>query len=298
MELSVMATRSVKSGMPLEASLEVSLPEAGDRLRAFYAPVLKPDETIDLTSTLDLNLRKLRWCREQVIEADLNHQAALERLSELLHQRTDMTSTVGGKLVRLRRICLGLFDEEELLRLGLDGTVAQDSTLVYRQGQKVVWRFRQPDLELASSTLPQIKVEVSELAEALAGDVKSFGELLHEIDLQRRRVQRAAARKRQAIEDFDFNYLHVGRITESCYFMAGMDDEAQRARPSVRRSGRGQDAEEQPPEEEPQPDDAPAEDPPPADDAEPEPDPGPSPDGETPPEPVGDLPAQDSDPVP
>ncbi len=66
-------------------------------------------------------------------------------------------------------------------------------------------------------------------------DVKVLDTTLDDIAEQRRRVQNASKEKNEAFGEFKTNYLHIGRSTEDAYRMVGLDAEADRVRPSIRR---------------------------------------------------------------
>lgn len=242
MELSIKATRTVKEGLRLEASLEITTAQAAEGLAEFFAPVIGPDETFDLTALFVLKNRKLRWSREQVVTADLAHREQVEILSELLTGRDALAKSLGGKLVDLRRVCLGLFDEEELIRLGLGGAVSQDPVVIHRQGQKAWLRFQNLE-QLKTPKWLEVEVKVETLVSGLGTDVQALGEKLTEISKQQRRVEKAAAVRRKAAADFDRNHQLIGSSTETDYRMAGLDDEADRARSSRRRSREADDQE-------------------------------------------------------
>ncbi len=238
MDVSTMATTTVRKGLEFEASIEIVTPQAAEGLADFYAPVIKPDEAFDLTALFVLNGRKLRHCREQVVEADLEHRTQVETLTRLQGERDALTSSLGNRLVRIRRVCLGLYDEKELVRLGLDGTVSNNAVAVYRQGQKTWRRLLQSNLELKPPELEIEPMDLGPFIEALGSDVKSLGTLLLEIGKQRRKVQVAAAVKGKALAEFERCYVLIGANTESAYRMADLDAEAARARPTRRRGGR------------------------------------------------------------
>ncbi len=142
-------------------------------------------------------------------------------------------------------LCLGLLEDEELKEWGLDGAVAQDPVAVLRQGQKAQHNFEQPDLdEIESPEWMAIKVHAEPIVQALESNVKELDLTIQEIARQRRRIEEAAAEKGQAFKEFDKNYLLIGRSTEASFRMAGMDEAADRARPSTRRLAAGEDGDE------------------------------------------------------
>jgi hypothetical protein len=228
----------VRTGLDLEASLEISAAHAAEGLAELFAPVIGPDESFDLTALFTLRNRKLRHCREQLAATDLEHRDQVEELTRLIHQRDALAKSLGDKLVNLRRVCLGLTDETELVRLGLAGAVSQDPVVVYRQGQKAWMRFQKPGLELRSPEWMDVRIRPETLVTALGTDVQELSTHLAEISRQRRRVQTAAAARRRADEDFDRCYQLIGRSTAADYRMAGLEAEAERVRPPRRRGGR------------------------------------------------------------
>lgn len=235
MNLSIKTTRSVRTGLDLEASLELTAEHAAAGLAEFFAPVIEPDETFDLTAFFTLRNRKLRHSREQFATADLEHREQTEELTRLIQQRDALAKSLGDKLVKLRRVCLGLTDEAQLVRFGLAGAVSQDPVIVYRQGQKVWTRFKKPDMEIRSPEWMDVQIRNESLVEALGTDVQALSTLLIDISRQRRRVQKAAAARRKADEDFDRCYQLIGGSTEADYRMAGLEADAERVRPLQRR---------------------------------------------------------------
>ncbi len=219
--------------------------QAAVGLAEFFAPVTDPEEAVDFTAPLARYRRKMAHCREKVVEADYAHQDQLRIQAKLFRHRTELSSALSNKLVRLRRLCLGLLQDEELKEWGLDGAVAQDPVAVLRQGQKAQRNFQQPDLdEIESPEWMAIKVHAEPIVQALESNVRDLDLTIQEIARQRRRIEDAAAEKGQAFTEFDTNYLLIGRSTEACFRMGGMDEAADRARPSTRRLAAGADGDE------------------------------------------------------
>lgn len=240
MDLSTMATNRWKDGRTLTTSLTISTAKATAGLDDFFAPVIGPEETLDLSMPLVLCERKLRWNRQQVEARDLEHRQQVEELSRLLTRRDKLTRSVAETLINTRRVCLGLYGDDELVALGLDGTVARDATNVLRQGRKAWLRLSQRG-GMESPDWVDVEIDLGSLAQSLRRDTDVLDRLLDEIGEKRRLVEATASAKRAALRDFDLSYLLIARSAEAAYRMAGMDDEAERARPPRRRGSSGSD---------------------------------------------------------
>ena len=238
----------------MESTMTLNLPKAQTGLESFYSPVSAPGEGTDVMAPFVLQRQKMKWCREQVVETDIHHQVAVGKLLKFIKRRDSLTSSLGGKLVDVRRICLGLLEEDEFSEVGLDGAVSQDPVTVLRQGRKVRLAFGQPGLELTSPSWVKAKIEVDWMLDDLVENVDALDAMIDQVAMQNRIVQAAAAARRQAVEDFDENHLLVGRSVEACFRMAGMKEEADRVRMASRRPSRS--------EEEPVLEAGPAEEPP------------------------------------
>ncbi len=120
-----------------------------------------------------------------------------------------------------------------------------------RQSQKALRNLDKPDLEIEAEMWEGVVMRTQALVGPLEKDVKVLDATLDEISAQRRRVQNASKEKNEAFGEFKTNYLHIGQSTEATYRMVGLDAEANRVRPSIRRlaatdiedTGDGSDAE-------------------------------------------------------
>ncbi len=132
MDLSLKATKLIKSGRDLEGTLSVNLDKLKDRMGEFFAPVIEPEESFDLSAQFVLHHRKMKHCRDRVAGADLDHQDEIKELSRLLRLRGATSQSLSGQLVSLRRACHGFVGDEKLDEWGLDGAVSQDAETIMR----------------------------------------------------------------------------------------------------------------------------------------------------------------------
>lgn len=244
MQLSRQATRKIKLGRAIEATMELNQTKARTGLESFFHPVARADEPVDLMAPIVMQREKMTWCRELVVETDLAHQLELGKLAKYIAQRNSLSSEVSKKLVRIRRVGRGLLGEDEFVETGLDGAVSQDPEVIARQGKKVTLAFAQPGLELESSAWVRAKIEVEDLLDGLDADVEALEAVLGKVSLHRRRVEDTAEEKRQALDGFNESYLLIGRSTEACFRMAGMPAAAERVRTATRRLASSEDDEE------------------------------------------------------
>lgn len=234
MKLSIMVTRRVKLSLELEEVVAAHADAAVAGLGEFFLPVLD-GAPLDARTFLDGLRLKMAWWRGRLTDLDLAHQGEVSERGRWRRRETTQARSVYDRLVSMRRTTRGLLTEKDLLVLGLAGTVAQDPVKVLRQSEKTWKRFQADDLELESDAWPEVQATLRAMAARLAPDVKALTKSVKEVRRARRRVESAAARKRQAIKDFDRHYLWIARTVEMLFRMAGLHEAADRVKPRARR---------------------------------------------------------------
>jgi hypothetical protein len=234
MKLSIMVTRRVKLAMELEGALAVNADEALVGLGEFFLPVLD-DTPLDARTFLDGLRLKMAWWRGWLCDLDLAHQETVSERQSWRRRETVQAKSLYDRLVNMRRTTRGLLTEQDLLTLGLAGTVAQEPVKVLRQSEKTWKRFHKDDLKIESEEWPEVRAPLTALASRLEPDVEGLTKSVKEVRRARRKVWSAAARKRQAIKDFDRQYLWIAKTVEMLFRMAGLDEAADRVKPRSRR---------------------------------------------------------------
>lgn len=237
MKLSIMVTRRVKLAMELEGVVAAHADEAAAGLGEFFLPVL--DGTpLDARTFLDGLRLKMVWWRGRLTDLDLAHQVEISERGHWRRREATQAKSLYDRLVSMRRTTRGLLTEQDLLLLGLAGTVAQDPVKVLRQSEKTRKRFQAANLKFESDEWPEVQATLTAMAARLEPDVKDLTKSVKEVRRARRKVESAAARKRQAIEDFDRHYLWIAKTVEMLFRMAGLHEAADRVKPRARRLGR------------------------------------------------------------
>ena len=164
MKLSAMVTRRVKLAIELEGALAVHAPAASAGLDEFFAPVTDDGTELDAATYFGVLRLKVVWWRERLIHLDLAHQEELEARAELRGREIELTKSVYSRLVSLRRASHGLLEEDDLVTLGLAGTVSQDPVTVLRQAEKSWKRFQGDDPKVRSNRWPQVREKLTAMA--------------------------------------------------------------------------------------------------------------------------------------
>ena len=238
MKLSAMVTRRVKLAIELEGTLAVHAPAASAGLDEFFAPVEDDGTGFDAETYFDVLRRKVVWWRERLIHLDLTHQEELAERAEQRGREVELAKSLYGRLVNLRRVSHGLLEEDDLVTLGLAGTVSQDPVTVQRQAEKAWKRFQGDDPKVRSSRWPQVREKLTAMADDLGPDVKALAKTVKDLKRTRRKVESAASRKRQGIRDFDRHYFWIAKSAEVHLRMAGLEDAADHVKPQARRLDR------------------------------------------------------------
>lgn len=147
-----------------------------------------------------------------------------------------------AKVVETGEILLGLFGGGALARLGLEGTTPRDPALLVRHVAAACKALRSVDLgkpRLKGATFSG-KAVADEL-EALMADVQSA---LDDVAREAREAEATLVKKRAAMSAFDTAFSGTASLLSALLTVAGTKELASRVRPSARRPGQAEGAEE------------------------------------------------------
>lgn len=185
--------------------------------------------------------------RQRLVSADEAHLAELRNDRAPRRRRDALVEALYRKVVDLRAAVEAIFgpgSSQELV--GLEGETSRDSEVLHRQGQRMLELFSDPALTWPEARYNGIELSPAECAEVLRPEVEALGVALADVAEDRHRAETTLAEKNEAMEAFDRIYQGVARMVEGAFSLAELDVQAERVRPTRRRSS-------QPVEEDPAP---------------------------------------------
>ena len=166
------------------------------------------------------------------------------RAAALWTLRDTITAELSKKLGNLQRTCRAWLSADELRLLGFAARTPRWPKPVLKQSREVATGLERLDVEIDSPEWPKLKTWLRDQAKALVPQVAELSRTLNDIEQQHRHTKDDLAVRKEASDDFDHNYLAIGRVAEALLRMAGKDAEADRIHPSMRQLDRKSDEEE------------------------------------------------------
>jgi len=206
--------------------------------------VQTPEERSAVGVSLGLYQRKLAWAVDNLAAAEQRYLAGQARAAALWTLRDTVTAELSKKLGNLQRTCRAWLDADELRLLGFAARTPRWPKPVLKQSREVATGLERLDVEIDSPEWPKLKTWLRDQAKALVPEVTELSRTLNDIEQQRRHTKADLAARKEASDDFDHDYLAIGRVAEALLRMAGKDADADRIHPSTRQLDRKSDEEE------------------------------------------------------
>jgi len=213
---------------------------AAAELTTLLEPALAPGETMpDLALVQELCGRVVEMRRQTLCDADEAHARKTTEHRRRFAERDDALGDLYRELGDLRTVFRGTFGTEEAnLFLCISGDTSRDPEALPRQADRAILRLRD-----RSKALPPAKYPPSDEARASWGDLlarktKTLRTAHSRTTLAAKELERAAAARQRALDDFNDVFARLAGWLESTYRAAGLDKFADAVHPSGRRKGR------------------------------------------------------------
>jgi hypothetical protein len=236
---SKMIIRRQKSASALEAAALGHAGRTGDAVARAFAPFTEEGEAFpDLEYLQRLCARALAHHQRELVLKDEAHLAELSDGAGARDRRDRAAAALLGLLVTLRATCRGAFGWRNADRLlGLGGAMTRDPVVLARKGHRVLEVLRSEAFQLPPPRLPGLLLDVSGWGTQLEEPLLELEAALDEVARDRRRAETTLVAKQEAMADYDRFFRQVSRLLEDLCRLGGLDDLADRLRPS-RRSAR------------------------------------------------------------
>ena len=211
-------------------------------LAAALGERLEGGEGLNLTGLIHALLQVLAVSTERLVSADEAHEAELADDPATRDARTAAFEEAQSTLVALREALSGLYDSRTAKQV-FRGDTPRDPTAIVAYAQEVANNLR-------AAPLPPPRIRIAQLdaaaqAAALEAKKAALQAALEAVAREEREAQTTLSAKNTALADYDRVFNGVAKMLEGAFILAEMDDFAARVRPSTRRPGRTEVAEEE-----------------------------------------------------
>ncbi len=211
--------------------------EMADFMGGKYSPHLEEGQVMPFATQLQLFEKELIRLTQQLRQAERRNRTQKARESKARTRRDAHVQEVNTKVARVRRTVSGVFNDGEMVEIGLSRRNARDSEVLLEQAASLVVNLERPDLELSAEQLGGVDVDASVLAQDIKPCADKLQQSLTELRREQRQTEATLFAKNEAMDEFNHGFLWIARSVESLLQLAGLPEQAGRVRPSSRRPG-------------------------------------------------------------
>ncbi len=209
-----------------------------------FVSLLEEGQVMPFATTLELFAKKLAASRDLMVETDRAYRDQRTRETLFRGRRDEQVAAVNSAVVGLRRAFTGFYRDEMLAEVGFARRTPQQPRELLEQATHLAVRLADPDLELTGSRFDDVELEVPKLAQKLAAPVDQLKLASDELAREERQTEALKLVKDEALAEHNKRFVWIARTVESFCRLAGLDEVAKRVRPSGRRPGVTEKAEE------------------------------------------------------
>ncbi len=233
---SAMVAARMKSCEIVLSALETHAPQMADVLGSKYSLHLDEGQVMPFDTQLQLFEKELIGLRDRLHKADRSNRTQKAQETESRARRDADVKQVNAKVIRVRRVFSGVYEDDQLAKIGLARRNARESDVLQEQAAYLADNLEQ-SLELTGSQLGQFEVDPSIMAQVLKPSADQLRQSLSELHHEERQTEATQIAKNEAMEEFNHGFLWIARSVESLLQLAGLEEQAARVRPSSRRPG-------------------------------------------------------------
>ena len=238
---SEMITTRVDLAQSLEAGFDNFLGDLAGGFGRYLAPVVKKDEPeLDPGYQMVLLRRSVRRHRLDLEKLDAKVVKQAQEMAKASAAVTRSRDAVDSKLRAVRSTCRGIYGEEGVTQIRVDGLFPRGAARLRSFGLTVQSNLEQPDLGLE----PRIELDLGEdvpaptvqLASQLEGELTQLGDLVELRHQEREKVTGLRLHRQKLIAEYDTGIRGIVRIAQGISRLAGREDLGRRFRPILRRT--------------------------------------------------------------
>jgi hypothetical protein len=236
-----------KTANVLAATLTKHAEKAHARFTDLVTPHLLEGEKVpDLVFFQELLQRHLTAIRKALVEVDDLHHRERQDDQELRATRDQAVSELAALLARLRFAVKGACGAESCGRvLGFEGSVPRDPVVLQRYVVLVKERLESGSVAEQTSTVEEVSIDSAAWIRRLEEPLSRLELALEQLSGDRRDTLEQQLAKNALLADYDRAHRSGAHILENVFRFVGLDEFAERVRPSpTRRSSPGPTEEE------------------------------------------------------
>jgi len=248
---SKMVVQQQKSATLVSAAAEAHAEAAALAAEALLAPHLKEGEKMpDVALLLVLGGRLLGATTQQLVAADDAHERELADDAAPRERRDEAAQHIYDRLVDLRAALTGLYGPKTAEAAGLVSATPRDPVLLARFARGVVEAL--PGLKFPGARIKGARLDLSEVTAELSTQLDALEASLKDVAREAREAEQTLGAKTAAAGAQARHQSGVASLLSGVFRLAGLDDLAERVRPTARRAAQD-DSEPTTPETPPKP---------------------------------------------
>ena len=219
----------------VRAALEVFKSKAASGFGSAFDPILEGRPRPDILPIMEMAKELLVHTYEMLDSSDRALQVSTSEDAGLTDGQQELVRRLGGKILRLRNLFLGHFDESTVARVGLDEVISRQPDSLLHQVNLILDHLKAPNLTLPEAALADQGPDPVALAAFLEPERAELADLVATIRTESKKDAMAVIEKKAMMDGHDQVFRRVVRFLRAVFRLAGEDELSARLVPAVRR---------------------------------------------------------------